>query len=179
MKTLPKTTLPPGALPPPAPAIEKELRPPDAGGGDRKRWNLAAEDWEALKRQGSIHRERRGNTWIYKLRFRRAGKQTVRYLGGAAAARKFAEVLAAWQAPRRTARRLKQLTQLARRRLRESKKTLTPQLERCGYHYHGLLIRRRRSSRGVPAGEAARTPQRPPRINQSSNSEGGADAPAC
>jgi hypothetical protein len=84
---------------------------------------LAAEDLRALARQGFVSEERRGGRGpYYKLRWRRAGQQRVRYLGGdpgrAAVVRAELEGL---QRPPRAARLLARLLGEARRRLRDAK----------------------------------------------------------
>jgi hypothetical protein len=105
---------------------------------------LTAEDLAALRRQGAVQVERRGKKSIGKLRFRRGGKQVVRYIGGATAARQVQEELTKWQAAHRKSRELLRLAATARTALRGSKKALAPHLEQIGYRFHGLAIRRRR-----------------------------------
>jgi hypothetical protein len=115
---------------------------------------LTPDDLTALKRQGSVQREWRGKLQIYKLRFRRGGKQVVRYLGDAEVARQVAAELAILQATRRASRELHQITKTARETLQESKKKLAPHLDRIGYRFHGFAIRRRRTGTNITA-EAA------------------------
>jgi hypothetical protein len=115
------------------------------------RLRLTAEDLAALKRQGAVQVEQRGGKSIGKLRFRRGGKQVVRYIGGAEVARQVQEELIKWQAGCRKSRALLHLTKAARAALRESKVILAPHLAQIGYQFHGLAIRRRRK----PPGNAA------------------------
>ena len=134
---------------------EDALLPVQAAEGDRLgQLQLTPEDLAALKRQGWIQKEWRGNTCIHKLRFRRNGKQVVRYLGDAETARQVADELAVLQAVSRTSRQLARLTKLARKTLRESKKSFMPHLDRVGYRYHGLDIRRRRIPKDGPPNNA-------------------------
>lgn len=107
---------------------------------------LTADDLETLRRRGSVHLERRGKQIIGKLRFRRQGRQYVRYLGGEDTARRFQEELTRWQAASRKARQLVGLAKAARAALRASKQTLAPYLEPNGYRFHGLAMRRRRDA---------------------------------
>jgi len=85
---------------------------------------LTDEDLAALKRQGTVQIEHRDNRSIAKVRFRRGGKQMVRYIGGAEAGRQVG------------------LAKITRAALRGSKKVLAPYLEQIGYRYHGWAIRR-------------------------------------
>lgn len=103
---------------------------------------------QALRRQGSVHREQRGKrATIYKLRFRYQGRQHVKYLGtDEAAALRMQAALRQWQAAKQRRRAQRQLLKRASQMLRTSKQTLTPLLEAEGYHYHGQAIRRRRKS---------------------------------
>jgi hypothetical protein len=116
---------------------------------------LTPEDLCALRRQGWIQREWRGNRQVYKLRFRRGGKQIVRYLGDAEIARQVGAELAVLQKAHRACRRLRRIAETARDMLRTSKKDLLPLLARNGYRFHGLAIRRRKlftneAAAGVP-----------------------------
>src|SRR5687767_5045997 len=47
---------------------------------------LDCEDIAAITDQGFVSKERRGERTYYRLRFRRCGRQQVRYIGGAARA---------------------------------------------------------------------------------------------
>jgi hypothetical protein len=103
---------------------------------------LTDEDLAALKRQGTVQIEHRDNRSIAKVRFRRGGKQMVRYIGGAEAGRQVEEELRRWQAVHRKCRAMLGLAKITRAALRGSKKVLAPYLEQIGYRYHGWAIRR-------------------------------------
>ena len=80
-----------------------------------------AEELAALRQKGTIHQERRGrNTIIFKLRYRMAGRQRVKYLG---TDRRLVEQIQAeltdLQAAHRRNRQLRQLGAQARTLLRE------------------------------------------------------------
>ena len=161
MKTLqnstPNTALPCDDLPEPPAAAGPSLAADPAPTSDSGRESvlralrLSDADLAVLKRQGSVHRERRGQQTIRKLRFRRDGQQVVRYLGSAEATRQVKKALMEWQTPHRQSRALLRLARNAREALRSAKQTLAPHLERNGYHFHGLAIRQRRAA---PAGDA-------------------------
>lgn len=108
------------------------------------RLGLTTEDLEALKRQGAVYTECRGKRRRYKLRFRRAGAQVVRYLRGAEEAAQVRNELDRLQAAHRAARQLSRVTEEARKALRESKAMLSPVLMREGRVFHGRAIRRTR-----------------------------------
>lgn len=114
-----------------------------------RRLRLTAEDLAVLRRQGAVQIEQRSRRNIGKLRFRRGGKQIVRYIGGAEAARQVQDELSQWQAAHRKSRELLHLAKAARAALRESKQALAPCLEPIGYRFHGLAIRRRREPPGT------------------------------
>ena len=106
---------------------------------------LTAGDLEALAVQGFVGEERRGNRTYYKLRFRRAGKQVVRYVGGADRAAIVKEELA--HAPGRNkghATTQSQESKIANKMIREAKQTMEPVLKANGFVFHGLAIRRPR-----------------------------------
>jgi hypothetical protein len=101
-----------------------------------------------------VAREQRGRCTLYKLRFRVAGRQRVRYLGtDAAAAAAIARELAGLHVQRWLARRGRCLRRQARRLLRQARHRLGPLLLARGYRFHGLTIRRCQ----VPVGDAALT----------------------
>jgi hypothetical protein len=103
---------------------------------------LAPEDLESLRKQGSVCREYRRGRSIYKLRFRRGGRQVARYLGtDPFTAAAIAGELHAWQSERRQFLELRRLDAQARRLLRETKHRLEQDLLSLGYHFHGLEIR--------------------------------------
>lgn len=108
---------------------------------------LTAKDLAALKRQGTVLIERRGTKCVAKLRFRSGGRQVVRYLGGAEAAREVRVELATIQAAHRQARELARITRSARKAIRAWKTTLAPYLEKHGYSFYGFQIRRQRKPR--------------------------------
>lgn len=103
---------------------------------------LTAEDLEALRRAGSVQGEYRGKRCVYKLRFRRAEKQVVRYIGSEEKAMQVREELWRLHALDRKTRHLVRITKIALKVLRESKRALEPHLKNCGYRYHGLAIRK-------------------------------------
>ena len=108
---------------------------------------LTAQDLAALKRQGTVLIEQRGAKHVGKLRFRSGGRQVVRYLGDVETTRKACAELAALQAAHRHAQELTRITRSARKAIRAWKKTLAPFLERNGYSFYGLQIRRQRNPR--------------------------------
>lgn len=116
------------------------------------RLRLTIDDLEALKTQGGVRTECRGRRHRYALRFRREGKQAVRYIRGADEAAQVRDELAKLQARHRATRQLSRVTEAARRALRESKASLAPYLVPHGYVFHGLAIRkvRRRQGDSVP-----------------------------
>jgi hypothetical protein len=93
-----------------------------------------------------VSREARHGREYFKLRFRRAGKQCVRYVN-------FCQVSAVrveldqLQAPTRLKRKLAVATRDAQQVLRQTKRNLQPLLESHGFGFHGLAIRRRRRSK--------------------------------
>lgn len=105
---------------------------------------LTGDDLDELCHQGFVRQETRGSLGFYKLRFRRARQQVVRYIADAGQAASVRVELARLQADRRLQRELGRLTRSARRMLRESKKNLEPIVETAGLKFHGLAIRRPR-----------------------------------
>ena len=111
-------------------------------------WNsrgiyFSPEEFSAIRRQGFVAREARGNSVIFKLRFRLCGKQRVKYLGryeelAVAVQRELNEL----QKGRVRMRRLGELVRLARRRLKDSKRQLEPMLAEAGWKFHGRSLRR-------------------------------------
>jgi hypothetical protein len=104
---------------------------------------LTDNDLQELSHQGFVCREVRGNLAIFKLRFRRAHQQVVRYIAAEHAAAIRAE-LARLQTDYRLQRELGRLTKSARRMLRESKKNLEPIVATEDLKFHGLALRRPR-----------------------------------
>jgi hypothetical protein len=105
---------------------------------------LSPEDMQALARQGFVaveFRDHRGP--YYKLRWRRGGRQCVRYLGSDPdRAQQVRAALDALQAPHRIGRQVVRLLAEARKRLLEMKRSLTPLAATRGLHYHGYTLRR-------------------------------------
>jgi hypothetical protein len=111
------------------------------------RLRLTAKELKSLSRQGFVCSESRGGRIYYKLRFRCAGRQKVRYIGAhAQTARQIQEELETLQRQRRLALELSRLTRLANRTRREAKARLQPLLRAAGYTFHGHEIRRTRKS---------------------------------
>ena len=97
----------------------------------------------ALRRQGFVAGENRGQRGpIFKLRFRLAGRQMVRYIGqDAALAAQLQLELQAWQAARKADLELAQLNAAARKMMREARRELSSQLAEAGFRFHGMAIR--------------------------------------
>ncbi len=105
-----------------------------------------AEELAALSQNGTIHQEQRGrDTLIFKLRYRLAGRQRVKYLGTDPhlVAHIQAE-LDDLQAVHHRNRQLQQLGAEARALLRETKQRLLAPLAQAGLKFHGRAIRRPR-----------------------------------
>lgn len=88
--------------------------------------------------------ERRGTQTYYKLRFRRAGTQVVRYVGDADQAAIVRKELAILQAETKVMKQLKAKVKIANKMIREAKRTMEPVLQANGFVFHGLAIRRPR-----------------------------------
>jgi hypothetical protein len=101
-------------------------------------------DLSELAAQGFVCAERRGFRTYYKLRFRRAGKQVVRYVGDRERAEAIARDLDALQANTESVRHLGHLAKQARKYLRQEKLALEPVLAANGWAFHGLAVRRPR-----------------------------------
>lgn len=108
--------------------------------------HLTGADLGTLAHQGFVSEERRQDRTYYKLRFRSAGRQVVRYVGGATAAAAIEAELQQLRAGRRCQRELAELDRVTRRMLRESKAQLEPLLASRGLRFHGRAIRRPRQS---------------------------------
>ena len=105
---------------------------------------LADADLAVLQRQGFVAAEGRKPT-RYKLRYRRDGRQRIRYLGSQAEfVAQVRRELSQLQSPMRQARALRRSLRTASRALRKAKRSLLPVLAATGHAYHGLIIRRRR-----------------------------------
>jgi hypothetical protein len=100
---------------------------------------------EELSRQGFVSTERRGERRYYKLRFRRLGAQTVRYVSSdveqAAAVQKELDNL---QTDTKILRELRAGTKKANAMLRNAKAKLEPIFHTAGWAFHGLGVRRPR-----------------------------------
>lgn len=108
---------------------------------------LSAVDIEALAQQGFVAGEMRNGRLHYKLRFRVRCKQHVRYLGTSPElASEVATELHQLQATRRTLRKLGRDAREVRSALRAAKQSLAPVLHPLGLHFHGLRLRKQRSS---------------------------------
>lgn len=112
------------------------------------RLRLDDDDWQALARQGFVGHEQRGGRKYWKLRFRRGGRQQVRYVGGDEQARQVTEELEQLQRPMRDLRHLNEVTRRANRALRETKQQTEAVVEQFGFRYHGLRLRKRRTATG-------------------------------
>src|SRR5947208_9939203 len=97
---------------------------------------LSRGDFQALTRQGFVSAEsRRGRRPVYKLRWRRGGKQQVRYLGqDPARAEEVRLELEALQFRRRCARYVIRLMGAARPHLRRAKRLLAAHAAAHGWH---------------------------------------------
>lgn len=106
---------------------------------------LTADDLQKLAGQGCVCAEKRGERTYYKLRFRRCGKQVVRYIGGAERATIVKQELAMLQAESKIMRELKARMKIANKALRVAKRMMEPVLQAHGFVFHGLAIRRPRN----------------------------------
>lgn len=105
---------------------------------------LGSEDLDELANQGFISPEQQGLQTRFKLRFRRAGRQVVRYIRSEADATAVAAELAKLQSGRRIRRQLAELNREASNLFRKTKIRLQPILEAKGWKFHGRQIRRPR-----------------------------------
>ena len=107
------------------------------------RLRLTEEHLRSLRRQGFVCQEDRGRERIYfKLRFRHAGRQVVRYIGkDPALAGQIQAELEELQQVKRLNCKLARLQRRARKTLRDSKARLVPILDGAGFAFHGLAIR--------------------------------------
>lgn len=97
-----------------------------------------------LASQGFVCEEWRGKRSYYKLRFRRGGKQVVRYIGRAERAAIVEKELTVIQAESKIVRKLMARVRLANKVLRDAKRTIEPVIQANGFVFHGLAIRRPR-----------------------------------
>jgi hypothetical protein len=105
---------------------------------------LTAEDLASLATQGFVSVESRGPQSIYKLRYRRAGRQRVRYIAGADQATRVRGELDVLQQEVRLRRRATAVRRAAYAVLQRTKRELAPQLDQLGCTLHGIAVRRRR-----------------------------------
>ena len=105
---------------------------------------LTDSDLDELARQGFLAQERRNDRTYFKLRFRRAGRQVVRYVGGIDEAALVADELSTLQVARRLKRELAVLDRTVRQKLRYANAVLEPILLANGLKFHGREIRRPR-----------------------------------
>jgi hypothetical protein len=113
---------------------------------------LGLEERQALSQQGFVSVETRGSRRYFKLRFRLAGKQCVRYLGNdPALAERVLQELYRLQNGRRLKRELCGLMRIAAKSIRGAKQRLAPLLPEAGYAFHGLSIRKQRNLATLPA----------------------------
>ena len=107
---------------------------------------LSGEEIAAIKLQGFVSTERRGpDMTIFKLRFRLAGRQRVKYLGtDRAAAAIFRDALLRLQQSRRLDGELRYLSRQASKLLQFCKQVLQPGMEQTGFKFHGRALRRTR-----------------------------------
>lgn len=122
---------------------QSESRPRITRLGDLQ---LSSEDLAGLAKQGFVCFEQRANGYGYfKLRFRSAGRQKVRYLGSdPSLADQIKQELIELQAARHEQLKLAQLTTQARETLRQSKAALFDVVASHGRTFHGFAIRRTR-----------------------------------
>ena len=108
------------------------------------RFRFQPQERAALTRQGFVAAEHRGSRTYYKLRFRCAGRQVVRYLRGAdEAAAVEAEVLRLHER-RRLQRTLDEMITIGRQLLRSAREELQPLVAARGWQLHGRSVRQPR-----------------------------------
>lgn len=105
---------------------------------------LRSEDLAELANQGYVSAEQQGIHIRFKLRFRRARRQVVRYIRGEVEAAAVTAELEALQDGRRIRRKLADLNREASALFRQTKSRLQPILEAKGLKFHGRQIRRPR-----------------------------------
>ena len=134
------------------------------------RLGLSEGDLDELEQQGFLAPEHRGERTYYKLRFRRGGRQVVRYVGGTEKAGLVAQELNTLQAARRVQRELAELGVAARLILRDAKTKLEPLLLDRGFKYHGQAVRRPRRFSNKPM--SLFSPDHDTEVNNESQSYG-------
>jgi hypothetical protein len=105
---------------------------------------LSVGEWHALRNQGSVRRERRGNRIYFKLAFRLAGKQRIKYIPARQATIVAAE-LRQLQRHRELKRQLRSCDEEARRDLRMLRQVLAPLLASGEFYLHGTILRKARA----------------------------------
>lgn len=104
--------------------------------------NVLETDLAELTRQGFVSGERRRHRMYFKLRFRRAGQQIVRYVGDAVQAAVVANELKTLQAARLAHHELSKFDRDARQILRKQVAVLEPLMLGHGFRFHGRAIRK-------------------------------------
>jgi hypothetical protein len=127
-------------------ASEPVAAPPEPYRGQAlAQLRLTPGDFALLRRQGFVSCERRGARQVFKVRFRREGRQVVWRIGSDPAfAAEVRRELEALQVQRRRTREFRRLARLGRQALRDSKRVLAPVLAQDGFYFHGLAVRLRR-----------------------------------
>jgi len=105
---------------------------------------LGDTDLVELGHQGFICQEKRGERVYHKLRFRRGGRQVIRYIGNAERAAAVEQELSVLQSETAAFRALKAVVKIANKMLRDRKTQLELLFASHGYAFHGLSIRRPR-----------------------------------
>ncbi len=121
----------------------------ESGDSHLSNLRLSDGDFASLRENGFVRAEPRGAMIIFKLRFRcrETKRQCVRYIG---TNQELADAVGAelklLQQDKQLRRDLRRMEQRARRVLRETKRRLEHLLLESGFHFHGLEIRRQRST---------------------------------
>ena len=105
---------------------------------------MTLEDLALLAQQGFVNGQRQRGKTYFKLHWRRAGQQKVRYIGSAERAAAIRMELESLQRDVQAKRTLGARMRAAKRAIREAKRRLEPVLAGHGYAFHGLAIRRPR-----------------------------------
>ena len=109
----------------------------------------------ALKRQGSVIRESRGASVVFRLRFRMSGRLRTKYIGTEEAhAIRIEQLLTQLQQRRWITKQLREVEDASKVFRRESKKRLEPFLKSAGLKFHGNTIRRARLPMGTPMNQS-------------------------
>ncbi len=112
-----------------------------------KRLGLTEGEIAELRQQGFMaHERRRGQSDVFKLRFRINGRQQVRYVGTSPIEAKRVELaVKTLQRAKRAQCEMRKLQQESRVGLKAAKSLLSPVLKAAGYQFHGLSVRHSRS----------------------------------